>query len=419
MKTKAVRLYGKNDLRLEEFELPEIKEDEILAKVVSDSICMSTYKTVLQGSEHKRVPDGIDKNPIIIGHEFSGDLIKVGSKWKDKFKEGSKFAVQPDYIYNGKVMSPGYSYKYFGGDATYIIIPNEVMEVGCLLNYSGESYYNASLAEPMSCIIGGFHSNYHTKRGIYEHNMGILEGGKMALLASTGPMGLGAIEYILNCDRRPSLIVITDINEDRIERAKKIFSIEKAKEKGMELVFVNTKDIDDVPKYLMDISKGTGYDDVYVYAPIKEVVEQADKILNTDGCLNFFAGPIDKSFSANFNFYNVHYSSSHVVGNSGGSVNDMVECLKMNEKKIINSAVMVTHIGGLNSVKDAVLNLPKLPGGKKMIYTNIDLELTAIEDFEEKGKVNQLFARLDEIVKENGGIWCTDAEKYLLSHFNR
>ena len=43
MKTKAVRLYGKEDLRLEEFELPEMKDDEILAKVVSDSICMSSY----------------------------------------------------------------------------------------------------------------------------------------------------------------------------------------------------------------------------------------------------------------------------------------------------------------------------------------------------------------------------------------
>ena len=40
MKTKAVRLYGKEDLRLETFELPEIKEGEILAKIISDSICM-------------------------------------------------------------------------------------------------------------------------------------------------------------------------------------------------------------------------------------------------------------------------------------------------------------------------------------------------------------------------------------------
>ena len=42
MKTKAVRMYGTRDIRLAEFELPEIKEDEILAKVLSDSICMST-----------------------------------------------------------------------------------------------------------------------------------------------------------------------------------------------------------------------------------------------------------------------------------------------------------------------------------------------------------------------------------------
>ena len=38
MKTKAVRLYGVNDLRLEEFELPEIREDEILAHIISNSI---------------------------------------------------------------------------------------------------------------------------------------------------------------------------------------------------------------------------------------------------------------------------------------------------------------------------------------------------------------------------------------------
>ena len=37
MKTKAVRLYGKDDLRLEEFELPAIKDDEILVHIISDS----------------------------------------------------------------------------------------------------------------------------------------------------------------------------------------------------------------------------------------------------------------------------------------------------------------------------------------------------------------------------------------------
>ena len=78
MKTKAVRLYGKNDLRLEEFELPAIKEDEILAKVVSDSICMSSYKAVHQSADHKRVPDNVAENPVIIGKEYeTGQAVPV------------------------------------------------------------------------------------------------------------------------------------------------------------------------------------------------------------------------------------------------------------------------------------------------------------------------------------------------------
>ena len=71
MKTKAVRLYGANDLRLEEFELPEIKDDEILVKVMSDSICMSTYKLLVQGKAHKRCPQDVDVHPVIIGHELT------------------------------------------------------------------------------------------------------------------------------------------------------------------------------------------------------------------------------------------------------------------------------------------------------------------------------------------------------------
>ena len=34
MKTTAVRLYGKNDLRMETFELPSIQDDEILVKII-------------------------------------------------------------------------------------------------------------------------------------------------------------------------------------------------------------------------------------------------------------------------------------------------------------------------------------------------------------------------------------------------
>ena len=170
MKTTAVRLYGRNDLRLEEFDLPQIRDDEILAKVVADSICMSSYKALIQGEDHKRVPDNVAENPTIIGHEFSGELIEVGTKWAHKFKAGQKFTVQPALNYKGSLAAPGYSYPHIGGDATYVIIPNEVMEMDCLLTFESDSYFGAALAEPLSCVAGTYHAMYHRPRSLRTQN---------------------------------------------------------------------------------------------------------------------------------------------------------------------------------------------------------------------------------------------------------
>ena len=52
MKTKAVRIHGKMDLRLEEIELPPVGPDDVQVKIISDSICMSTYKAAVEGEEH-------------------------------------------------------------------------------------------------------------------------------------------------------------------------------------------------------------------------------------------------------------------------------------------------------------------------------------------------------------------------------
>lgn len=417
MKTKAIRMYGKNDLRLEEFELPEIGEGEILAKIVSDSICMSSYKAAVQGTDHKRVPADIAEKPVIIGHEFCGEIVQVGSKWADQFKPGDKYAIQPA-INDPKnpYYAPGYSFQYIGGASQYIIIPEIVMDHGCLLNYNSDAFYFGSLGEPVSCIVGGFHVNYHTTAGSYEHQMGIVEGGKMALLAGVGPMGLGAIDYALHGPRRPSLLVVTDIDDARLARAASIYTVENAKENGVELVYVNTGSMEDVPSELIKLSGGTGFNDVYVYAPVAAVVEQGDKILGYDGCLNFFAGPTNPEFSSSFNFYNVHYNATHIAGNSGGNTDDLVESLDLMARGKINPSAMVTHIGGLDSVVETTLNLPKIPGGKKLIYTHISLPLTALADFRKLGESNEMFARLAEIVESNNGLWSADAEKYLLEN---
>ena len=224
-------MYGTRDLRLEEFELPQIKDDEILVKIMSDSICMSTYKLVEQGKNHKRAPKNIDTNPVIIGHEFSGVIVEVGEKWKDQFKPGMKFAQQPALNYKGSLASPGYSYEFFGGACTYCIIPHEVMELGCLMPYDG-SFFEASLGEPMSCCIGGYHGNYHTNKRNHDLKTGVKEDGYVLVAGGCGPMGLGMISYGIQLEDHPKKIVVTDIDDAKLARAEEVISVEQAAKNG-------------------------------------------------------------------------------------------------------------------------------------------------------------------------------------------
>jgi len=422
MKTKAVRLHGEKDLRLETIELPAITDNEILARIVSDSICMSSYKAATQATKHKRIPANIADEPIIIGHEFCGEILEVGSRWADQFTSGDRFSIQPALNYeNGPVgilSAPGYSYRYIGGDAQHVIIPVEVMEQDCLLPFKGEAFYLGSLAEPMSCVVGSFHASYHTRPGSYVHEMGIVEGGAMALLAGVGPMGLGAIDYAIHCDRKPGLLVVTDIDADRLERAAAIYTVEAARANGVELVYVNTADESHDDAYLKSLSPdGEGFNDVFVFAPVRQVVEQADRILAHDGCLNFFAGPTSPEFSAEFNFYNVHYAATHVVGTSGGNTDDMVESLRMMEQGKVNPSTMITHVGGLDAVRETTLNLPEIPGGKKLVYNHVHMPLIALDDLQ--AMEGDLYQGLAEIVAGHNGIWSPEAEDYLLTNAPR
>jgi threonine dehydrogenase-like Zn-dependent dehydrogenase len=404
MKTRAVRLYGANDLRLEEFELPEIKDDEILIKIISDSICMSTYKLLIQGEKHKRAPQDLNSNPIIIGHEFAGDIVKVGKKWQHQFRPGEKFAQQPALNYKGSLASPGYSYRYYGGSATYAIVPNEVMELGCLLHYEGNGYFDASLGEPMSCIIGGYHAMYHTNKINYDHTMGIKTDGNVLILGGAGPMGLGAIEYPLTLQNKPKRIVVVDIDDQRLNRAKNLISPSYGETLGVEIIYVNTKTAPDPYSTLMNLTNGIGYHDVFVYAPIKQICELGDKLLAFDGCFNFFAGPSDKNFEANINLYNCHYTSTHILGSTGGNVDDLKEALKLAAEAKIRPALMVSHICGINAIANAVSDLPKFKDGKILSYPQFDLPLTALSDFAELGLTNPLFKELDLACQKHNGL---------------
>lgn len=412
MKTKAVRLYGERDLRLEEFELPPLKNGELLVKVISDSVCMSTYKTAMQGAKHLRVPNNVAENPVIIGHEFCAEVVEVTDKWKDRFKVGDKVAMPPVLSYLGGVDTVGYSFGEIGGVSTYSIIYDHIIENDYLIKVESDAFFNGSLIEPASCVIRGYKASNHLDEKLTPFT-NIRENGKVAILAGCGPMGLVAIDIALHGDIKPSLVVVTDLSQERLDRARQLFDPAKAAKDGIRLCFVNTSDKDE----LLSLTDGKGYDDVFVYAPVPAVVELGDAILGFDGCLNFFAGPMDKKFSAPFNFYNVHYAQHHVAGTSGSVPEDMHDIVRLINEQRINPAVMVTHIGGMDAAIDTTLRLPEIEGGKKLIYTHIQLPLTAIADFETLGQTDERFKILHKLVTAHNGLWCAEAERYLLENF--
>ncbi|MFQ3620022.1 MAG: L-sorbose 1-phosphate reductase, partial [Spirochaetales bacterium] len=163
-------------------------------------------------------------------------------------------------------------------------------------------------------------------------------------------------------------------------------------------------------------NQGRLYDDVFVFAPVKVLVEMGDQLLGRDGCLNFFAGPTDPSFSAQLNFYKVHYESHHLVGTSGGNTEDMIEALQMMAQGILNPVFMITHVGGLNAVPEAVMELDKISGGKKLIYTHKKMDLVAISDFAERGKTDPFYAELSKICQRNNNLWSKEAEDFVLAN---
>jgi threonine dehydrogenase-like Zn-dependent dehydrogenase len=271
----------------------------------------------------------------------------------------------------------------------------------------------------MSCIIGGYRANYHTNKQNYDHEMGVKAGGSVLILGGCGPMGLGAVEYPLALEegRRPKRVVVTDLDDARIARAKGLIPPELAAGKGVELHYVNPSRVEDQVAFLLGLTEGRGYDDVFVYAPVKPLAELGDRLLAVDGCMNFFAGPEDRGFKAEINLYNCHYSGTHVMGTTGGDTDDLREALRLSAEGRIRPAVMVTHVGGLDSVIYATSRLPSLPGGKKLVYTHLDMPLTAIGDFESLGERDPLFRRLADSCAARGGLWNAEAERILLEGY--
>lgn len=369
MQSTAVRLYGKNDLRKENIEILPAQDGEIIADIICCAVCSTCNKVAMLGQEHERVPKDLANNPVILGHEFCAKVVEVGRGVENSLLS-KNIIVQPMVYESGfEWQAMGHSFSTAGGYATKIKIPRQFYENNAIIEFNGEGFYKAALAEPLACIIAAFRTQYHTKQESFKPIYGTKPDGTTIFLGGAGNMGKLAVQLWKAKSEKSAQLIIYDRNLEKLK------SLDNVIKNDARVKVYSSAD----ENFIRSLA-GT-IDDVVVFAPSRDMVDLGMSLLAYDGCLNFFAGPFEKDFSVPVNFHDIHYQRHHIVGSSGASGEDIRRALQLIEDGKIDPSVIVSHIGGLDCVSDVLCNLRKIGGGKKLIYPQINLPLTTVENW--------------------------------------
>jgi len=202
----GVFYYGPNDLRVEETKEPKIKHaNEVLLRVRACGVCGSDIKT-LHG-EYGGNP------PVILGHEFSGEVHDVGPEVKSVTK-GDKVVVDPNltcgtcyYCRKGlenicdNVITVGMHVN--GGLSEYCAVPSSALH-----RIPDKLPFNeAALAEPLACVLNGF-------------NRCQIKPGDTVGLVGLGPIGFLYLQLLKLS--AASKVIAFEVKADRIEAARKM-----------------------------------------------------------------------------------------------------------------------------------------------------------------------------------------------------
>ena len=159
----AGRLFGKEDFRIVEVPVPEIKDDEMLIRVKAAAVCGTDVRMIMNGAA------GVSEaHPVTLGHEFSGTIEKIGSKVEAGYQAGQRVAIAPnfgcgvcDFCVSGEGhMCPDYQafgINIDGGFSEFVRVPSKAISQGNVtIIDDAVSFAAAALNEPFSCVNNGF-----------------------------------------------------------------------------------------------------------------------------------------------------------------------------------------------------------------------------------------------------------------------
>lgn len=314
MKMRVAMYYNNNDVRIEEKPIPTINDDELLVKVKSSGICGSD---VLEWYR-------IKKAPRVLGHEISGDIVKIGKNVK-KYKIGDRVFVSHHvpcntcrYCLEDKhtLCDTLHSTNFDpGGFAEYIRIPKINVKTGVFKLPNNLSYDEGVFIEPLACVVRAL-------------EIAKFKSGQSILIIGSGISGILHIK--LACALGASRIIAVDINDYRLKMAKKF---------GADITIHANEN---VPELVKEHNNGRLADIVVTCTGVISAVEQALKTVDYGGTVLFFA-PTEPGVKIAFPLFDLWNKAITMVSTYAGSPKNIKKAIELIEYKKVKVTDMITH----------------------------------------------------------------------------
>ena len=319
---KAARLHGAKDLRLEDIEKPTVGPDEFLVRVKAATVCATDIRMYTFG-------DSRVKLPRVLGHEFAGDVEKVGANLRNSLKVGMRVTANPNmycgrckYCIAGRHELCDSRYALGidvdGALAEYLRVPPEAFKTGGVCEVPDSlSYEEAALVEPLSCCLHG-QEFAQTRVG--------------DIVAVIGAGSIGLMHVALSKAIGASKVIVSEIDDERLREAANF---------GADCLINPSKE--DLASKISEITDGHGADVVIVAVGSPAAQQQALSIAAKGGRINFFGGLPAGREIVPLNTNLIHYREIFVLGTSSQSIYEFRKTLELVSAGVLDVKRFITH----------------------------------------------------------------------------
>jgi L-iditol 2-dehydrogenase len=330
---KAATFYAPGDIRLEQIDEPDVAPGEVKLRVRACSTCGTDVKISRSGHPNMSAPQ-------VMGHEIAGEIVDVGAGVRG-WAPGDRVQVIAaipdgtceDCLAGHQSICPNQlsmGYQFPGGFAEYLIVPREVLAVGGLTRIPDTlSYAEASLAEPLACVLNG-------------QELARVGEGDTVVVIGSGP--IGCLHVRLARARGAARIILIDLNRDRLAVAAELVHPD----------LTVATDTQDPVAAVLEATGGRGADVVITAAASGRAQEQGLQMLARRGRLSLFGGlPKDAAIiSVDANL--VHYRELTLVGVNGSTPEHNRRALELIATGAVPVADLITHRLPLDDVLEAI-----------------------------------------------------------------